>query len=151
MSLEDKVQAFAGLLVIGVVVFFVVLISGGKEAVSVEERLAEAETLESKWYEGGTLHGGSGLDWQQATHANKLATSADLLASLWQKDKLSPEVRRPLRNIDDFKPLAEQLVAELDDAFAPEPDQHANRQMFANQGVADSAIMVMALKGWIAL
>lgn len=111
---------------------------------------SQAQTS-TNWYEGGTLGTGNGLDWQEATHANKLATCADLLAALWQRKKLSREITRTLRTIDDFKPWAEKLVSELNDAFEPEPDPEDNRNLFQNQGVADIAIMVMVVEGWLAL
>ncbi|MEZ2744294.1 zinc ribbon domain-containing protein [Halopseudomonas bauzanensis] len=103
------------------------------------------------WYEGGTLAKGSGLDWQQATTANKLATCADLLAVVWQNKKLSPEIMKTLRDVDDFKPWAVLLTAELDSAFEADPDPEQNKKMFSNQDVASTAVMVMAMSGWLAL
>lgn len=108
-----------------------------------------AAQASAKWYEGGTLAKGSGLDWQQATTANKLATCADLLAVTWKNKKLKPEIMNTLRNIDDFRPWAALLAAELDAAFEADPDPEQNKKMFSNQDVATMAVMIMMVNGWL--
>lgn len=102
-----------------------------------------------KWYEGGTLHQRSGLDWQSGTYEDKLATCADILATLWTNGKLKTELSDKIKNVNDLKPLAEQLVTELDAAFEPEADAEKNKQMFTNQTVSTTAGLVMIMSGWI--
>lgn len=101
------------------------------------------------WYEGGTLNDSNAISWQRADYDNKLASCADLIATLYNKELLAPKVRRKIRKIDDFKPYAEQLVKQLDEAFKPEPDIKKNERMYSNQGVASSALMIMLMNDWV--
>jgi len=103
------------------------------------------------WYEGGNLHDATALEWQEAGYSNKLATCADLLAAAYQRDKLASVVTSQVSTVDDFKPLADTLVSEINAAFKPDPDPAKNRQMFASQKVAAAAAMIMIMKGWIEL
>ncbi|WP_421722568.1 hypothetical protein [Alloalcanivorax xenomutans] len=102
----------------------------------------------SAWYNGGTLHKSSGLDWQKADKKNKLATCGDFVSSLWNSGKLKDDIAGPIKAVDDMKPLAEQCVSMLDEAFSPDPDPNKNKQLFTNQKVADFAVMAMMLDGW---
>jgi hypothetical protein len=36
---------------------------------------------ERPWYEGGTLHGATMVEWRTASYANRLATAADFVAA----------------------------------------------------------------------
>jgi hypothetical protein len=102
-----------------------------------------------KWYQGGTLHRKTALDWQNASSANKLATCADFVAGMWDKGKLKPSITRTISAVDDFRPYAQQLVGCLDAAFKPWPDPEENRRLFANQTVASFAAMGMVTMGWM--
>jgi len=102
-----------------------------------------------EWYEGGTLHQASALEWQKSTYANKLATAGDLVAAVHKAGKLVPALSSQIKSVDDIKPMAAAIVKELDDAFAPDPDAQKNKAMFANQKVTDTAVMLMAMTGWL--
>jgi hypothetical protein len=102
-----------------------------------------------KWYNGGTLSGSNGLDWQKATPEDKLATCADILAKLWIDKSLKPDVSAKLKSIDDLKPLAAELVAGLDKAFAGSRDPKANQKMLANQTVASTSVALLMMMGWL--
>lgn len=104
-----------------------------------------------EWYEGGTLHQASALDWQQATYANKLATAGDLVAGTYKSKKFIPEIQNAITSMAGMKKVSEELVSQLDDAFAPDPDPATNRKIYSNQKVSSSAAMVMMLSGWLAL
>nr|WP_299244331.1 hypothetical protein [uncultured Halomonas sp.] len=105
--------------------------------------------LAAEWYENGSLHTKSALAWQDATYENKLATSGDLIASLYQNGKLAPEIANRIHDVDDIKGLAEKLVAQLNDAFLPESNPEQNRKIYANQKVGETAAMAMIMMGWI--
>lgn len=109
-----------------------------------------ALSAHAEWYECGTLHRGNGLEWQQASYENKLATAGDFIATFYQRGNLSPDLADGIRDMDDMHAVADALVAELDAAFEPDPDPDENRRMFANQEVSAVATMVMLLAGWIA-
>lgn len=111
-----------------------------------------SESMPSKaaeWYEGGTLHQGNGLDWQQASYENKLATAGDLIAAAYTRKKLSPELQKAISGTDDMKVMAQELVKQLDEAFKAEPNAEENRKLFSNQQVAYFAAMIMAMSGWL--
>ncbi len=123
--------------------------AGGK--VSLTETIAAAvKTCESQpWYVGGTLHKRGALDWQQATAPDKLATCADLVASLWQKKALKPAIANGIDEIDDLKPRAAELAIALDKAFEPDPDAETNRKKFTNQKVSETAVILATMMGWV--
>lgn len=105
----------------------------------------------AEWYEGGTLHQANALEWQQATAANKLATVGDFVAGTYKREGFKPEIQKAIRDegMTGIKVLSEAIVEQMDIAFAPEPDAEENRKLFTNQKVADSAVMIMVLSGFI--
>jgi len=105
--------------------------------------------IAADWYEGGTLHNANGIEWQQATHANKLATAGDLVATVYRSGKLAPVLSGQIKAVDDIKVMAAALVKELDRTFAPELDPAKNKAMFTNQKVNEMAVILMAAAGWL--
>lgn len=105
----------------------------------------------AEWYEGGALHKANALEWQQATEANKLATVSDFVAGIYNRNGFKPEIQAAIKSggMPAIKVLSEKLVQELNTAFAPESDPEQNRQLFTNQKVADSAVMIMVISGFI--
>lgn len=102
-----------------------------------------------EWYEGGTLHEANGLEWQQATYANKLATAGDLVAASFKAGKLVPELANSITGVDDIKLMAAAIVTELDIVFAPDDDPEMNIKIFKNQKVNVTTAMLMVATGWI--
>lgn len=147
------VHKLGALVILGIVTAVGVVACGGGEeptaATKNQTNSAAQQPAAKQWYQGGTLHQASGLEWQQGDYADKLATAADLIATLKQGGSLSPEIMQSIKGVDDIKPLAAELVGQLDDAFAPEPDPEQNRMMFTNQKVSSTSVMLMALMGWI--
>ncbi|MEO1827675.1 MAG: hypothetical protein ABGX82_02465 [Pseudomonas sp.] len=148
--------AYKGIRIAGLIYFaFLALIGWGIWSLlsgPPDNSAANADTQAQsapQWYEGGTLHEASGLDWQKAAYADKLATAGDILARLNNVGSLSPQIAGRVNEIDDYKPLAAELVTQLDDAFAPDPDPAQNERMFANQTVKETSVMVMAMMGWV--
>lgn len=127
----------------------------GNSAISLQEQSEEhppvidRRTPLGKWYEGGTLHSKTALDWQNASSANKLATCADFVSGMWDKGELKPSVARTISAVDDFRPYAQQLVDFLDAAFKRSLDPEENRRLFTNQTVASTAAMGMLMMGWM--
>ena len=113
--------------------------------------LFAAQCFSSEWYVGGNLHQSSGLDWQQATYENKLATAGDLVAAVYQSKRLSNELSAAIKGMEDIKVIAEELVVQLDAAFEPEPDPRQNEVLFSNQKVSSTAAMIMMMSGWLNL
>jgi len=65
---------------------------------------------EEQWFQGGSLHGSTVADWNHASYANRLATSADwALAS-----KNVEDLVRKSGDIATLKPFAEQLLSCID-------------------------------------
>lgn len=100
------------------------------------------------WYQGGTLHGVSALEWQGASYENKLATCADFVAKLSTGTSLKPGVAAKMSTIEGIKPFAEALVKQLDDAMKKRDDVELNRKIYTNQTVASNVAMVIVLMGW---
>ena len=101
-----------------------------------------------KWYEGGTLHKKSALEWQTAPSRDKLATCADFVTTMWQNDDLKPSISKRLSTVDDVRPYAQELVDYLDAALKADPDPEQNRKLFANQTVSSIAVAGMVTMGW---
>ncbi|WP_426008279.1 hypothetical protein [Aeromonas salmonicida] len=101
------------------------------------------------WYEGGTLHQANALQWQKASEADKLATCSDLVAAIYKNKSFKPELQQTIKSVDDFRPLAEELVKALNDAFKEDPDTKNNAKIFTNQKVPDTAVLLMMLMGWL--
>ena len=112
------------------------------------ERGSSPPTQTRKWYEGGTLHNKSALEWQLASTDNKLASCADFTARIWKTGSFKPSIATQISTVDDLRPYAQELVEFLDAAFQPDPDPAENRKIFANQKVSESAAAGMILLGW---
>jgi len=102
----------------------------------------------TKWYQGGTLHSKSALEWQTASAADKLATCGDFVTKMWQNGDLKPSIANNLSTVDDVRPYAQELVAFLDAAFERDPDPEQNRKLFTNQTVSGTAAIGMVTMGW---
>jgi tetratricopeptide (TPR) repeat protein len=111
-------------------------------------RAAAQVVRKRKWYEGGTLHKKSGLEWQTASRENKLATCADFVATMWQKGNLKPSVANRISTVDDVRPYALELIDFLDAAFKSDPDPEQNRKLFTNQTVGSFAAIGMVTMRW---
>lgn len=111
--------------------------------------LSFAALAQANWYEGGTLHEASALEWQQAADANKLATAGDLFAILVQNGHISSTITSQISGVGDLRRFAQELANQLDDAFEPESNPEDNQRMFANQKVNETAVLLMGIMGWI--
>ncbi|ABG39205.1 hypothetical protein Patl_0677 [Paraglaciecola sp. T6c] len=101
------------------------------------------------WYTGNFIGNQNGLTWQKASYADKLATSADIIAFFWDEDKLSQSVLNRFSNMDEVKPLAIELMNELDTAFKQADTEQDNIKLFTNQKVSSTAVIILTMKGWI--
>lgn len=108
-------------------------------------------SVHAEWYEGGSLHNANAIEWQQADDDNKLATAGDLIAAAYQKGMLKSSLTNQISGVDDIRPLAEELMNQLDAAFEPESDPEQNQKMYANQKVNESAAMLLMMMGWVEL
>ena len=102
-----------------------------------------------KWYEGGTLHNKSALQWQVAKADDKLATCSDFVAAMWKEKNFVPRIQNSINSVDSMKPYAQELVKFLDAATKKHDDPVQNRQMYANQTVSSMATIGMVSMGWL--
>lgn len=102
---------------------------------------------ETHWYDGGNLFNKNGLDWQEASYENKLATAGNIYAYLYKEGKLSHKISSKISTVDDFKPLAEDLVSSLDKAFEKKPTQRENEVLYTNQTVSATSVILLTLQG----
>lgn len=101
-----------------------------------------------KWYEGGTLHKKSALEWQIASDSDKLATCSHFILYMWKNDGLKSSIIENFSTLDAIRPYAQELVDFLDAAFELEPDPEQNHRLFVNQTVAGSASIGMIMMEW---
>jgi len=66
----------------------------------------EKQKMETKWYQGGTLHKSKINDWKNATEENKLATCGDFCANTYNDN-----------SIDEIKIIATNLKICIDEAI----------------------------------
>lgn len=138
-----------GLIVLIVIVFLLAQCSSDDATTSQSKSDEYTQSTDApKWYEGGTLHSANALTWQNATYENKLATSGDIVATLWQKKMLKPSIHDSIKSMDDARVLADALVKELDIAFEPLATEEENARVFTNQTVTESAGLIVMLAGW---
>jgi hypothetical protein len=69
------------------------------------------ETASKEWYAGGTLTGAKMSEWNRASYANRLATSADFIARMLGGDMGN------LSMDGDIKPMAARLETEISAAY----------------------------------
>lgn len=96
--------------------------------------LAVNSALGAKWYSGGTLHKATLGHWSKASYQNKLATSADFIAS--NKGRLKIK----LRSMEDLKVYASNLVSCIDES--------GNEPKLKSLKVASVSAACMILLGW---
>ena len=121
-----------------------------KEETVVENYRHEFKTISNEilWYEGGTLHDKSALDWQIATDENKMATCSDFVSTLWMSDDIESNMQSSITSIESMKPYVRELVICLDAATEIHPDSLLNHRMYTNQKVTSMATLCMALMEW---
>ncbi len=104
-----------------------------------------------EWYEGGTLHNATALEWQNATFQNKLATCGDFVSKAWQNKSFKPEIQSKITSMDTIMVFAKELVKALDVAFKKDPDPKKNEITYRNQTVSSSVAMLMVMMEWVQL
>lgn len=72
-----------------------------------------------KWYEGGTLHKLTGVEWVEATEENKLATCADFVMTIAEKNG-----EKPLVFSKQFRTTSESLKNCIDKFYELEGSQN---------------------------
>lgn len=112
------------------------------------EAKTDTNAKEKKWYENGTLHKGTAIDWQNATYRNKLATCADFIANWQIKKSFNSKIAKRLTTLKDIKILARTLVLWIDQAYKPIKDKEQNDKIFANQPIIDAAVMAGISLKW---
>jgi len=115
---------------------------------SVAENSAWNASPASQWYQGGTLHNQSAIDWQRGSAEDKLATCGDFVTKMWKNGDLKSEISDNLSTVDDVRPYAQELVNFLDTAFRLDPDPEQNSKLFTNQTVSSTAVIGMITMGW---
>lgn len=87
-----------------------------------------AKNTETPWYAGGTLHKGTVKQWRNASYTNRLATSADFVASTQEVD---------FGDMDVFKKMASETEECISTAVLDGD--------FDNQKVSDFAVSCLLL------
>ena len=61
---------------------------------------------------------------------------------------LKQSILSRINSVNDLRPFAEKLVSNLDEAFKKDPNTAKNRQIFANQKVAETVSLLVIMLGW---
>jgi hypothetical protein len=104
---------------------------------------------EQKWYQGGSLHQSSGLDWINGSPANRLATCADFISIQWNDNALEPSIQNSISSIDDMKPYAFGLMTALNAAFAMDESDPSKRRALESNTVAGTAALLMVTMNYV--
>lgn len=72
--------------------------------------------IAQQWYEGGTLHDASLQEWKQATPENKLATIADMVSAVYNRESFVPLIQNTISNgrMSAIKKISQTLVGQMD-------------------------------------
>ncbi len=101
-----------------------------------------------EWFEGGTLTEKGALIWQEASFKNKIASSASLVAAMYNNNLLSTLVTNDIKNLKKLAPYAIGLAICIDGATKKEKVPENNKQIYTNQTVNDMAAMCVMMMGW---
>ena len=113
--------------------------------------LVPTSVCAKEWYEGGTLHNATAIEWQNATFQNKLATCGDFVSTAWQNKSFKPEIQSKITSMNTIMVLAKELVKGLDIAFEKIPDPKQNKITYGNQTVSSSVAILMVMMEWVEL
>ena len=72
--------------------------------------LSNVPSFATEWYEGGNLHEAKMREWKKASQQNKLSTCAGIISVF----ALNNYLKLPIKNIDDVKSYATQLLGIID-------------------------------------
>ncbi len=104
--------------------------------------------ISAEWYEGGALTDKNALTWQEATFSNKIATSSDFVATMYQNKMLISSISNTINSVNDLAPHAIQLAICIDEATAKNPDPEKNKNIYTNQQVSGMAVLCAMTMGW---
>lgn len=108
-----------------------------------------ASSFGAEWYEGGTLSDKDALVWQEASQANKIATSAHFVAVMATDDRLKSKMSIKITSAEELKIYATQLSTCIDGATEKNPDEKENKATFSNQSVSALGGICATLMGWL--
>lgn len=105
-----------------------------------------ANVAAAEWYEGGTLHDSSFLEWKKATYENKLATCGDWVAGVYARKGYTQELMKELKaaGMSGIKKMAGSCVVMLDTAM-----DGLNKKEMVNQKSPEAFILGSVIAGWI--
>lgn len=95
--------------------------------------------LAQQWYEGGTLHEATLVEWKQAAPGNKLATIGDMVSATYNQGSFIPLIQNTISSgrMPAIKKIAETLVGQMDQV-ANDPKVSASDHM-----VVEALLMLM--------
>ena len=147
-SHSDLSQKSANILGV-VLIIIAAVIGGGSGSESKTKPIAveQKEKGEKEWYvhnikiSYGEMNG---KNWASYNSDQKLAISANVIAHFWTEKTLSPSIMNKIKKMDDLKPYAKELTAELDEFYLK-----GDQQLTANQPLSESAVILLRLMKWI--
>jgi hypothetical protein len=101
---------------VGLLAFAIVSCGGGTETTA---------QMDTKWYEGGTLHKATAAEWSSASPSNQLETAGDWTAIILGETRV-----REL-GLDGLRSHAQQMVACVNTAISDGPSNQAVSEVAA--------------------
>lgn len=86
------------------------------------------------------------IDWQKASYNERLSFCKDIVERAWRKSLLKEDIQDDINLVNS---LPEILLTELNIAFKVDDTAEVNEQIYANQIIGDTAILLMTMKGWL--
>jgi hypothetical protein len=96
-----------------------------------------------------TVQNTGALDWQKASHENRLAVAEVIIYAMQEADMLRPEISHKISSQGAIKIYSEELRSAIDGAFEPLPNAVENEKMFVNQSVKETAVILATMMGWL--
>lgn len=91
-------------------------------------------------------YGNNAIDWQKAAYNDRLSFCKDIVERAWRKSLFTAAIQDDLNTVNS---LPEELLTELNIAFKAGDTVGINEQIYANQIIGDTAILLMTMKGWL--
>jgi hypothetical protein len=91
-----------------------------------------------------------GEHWRSYNSNQRLAISANVLATYWTNKSLTPEIMNSIKSMDHLKPYASELTKGLNGFYGEKGTTDGKGDVTLRQTVAETAPVLIAMMGWSA-
>ncbi len=90
----------------------------------------------------------TGKNWLSYNDNQRLAISAEVLATYWSNKTLHPKIMNSIQSMDHLKPYAEELTNALNEFYSSELGRGNKSEHIKSSTIAESSVILIALMGW---